>query len=335
MDVINTVDIFLPIQWFADAVTYDMLGIASGSYLGDAVNFFIYDMIKIGLLLLVINYVMAITRYYFPMEKARDILAKRRWFGLDYLFAAVLGVVTPFCSCSSIPLFIGFMRVRIPLGVTFAFLISSPLINEASLYLFPAIFGLKVTLLYNVLGVVLAMVGGFLIQKMNLEKYIEQSFLNAPNVNGAANTEDNGKKPKLKELMKYWWADGWLITRQVLPYVVIGVGIGAVIHGFVPASLVEEYLSAKTWWSVPIAVIVGAPLYANSIGVVPVIEALAIKGVPLGNLLAFMTAVVAVSLPEIIILNKILKWRLLTAFLAVTLIAAMVIGYVFNAIMWI
>ncbi|MFH1684798.1 MAG: permease [Candidatus Micrarchaeota archaeon] len=326
------VDIFLPIQWFADWVTYDLLGIGNGTYLGDGVNFFIYDLIKIGFMLVVINYLMAVIRYYFPMEKVRDILAKRRWFGLDYLFAAFLGVITPFCSCSSIPLFIGFMRVRIPIGVTFAFLISSPLINEASLYLFPAIFGLKVTLIYNVLGIILAMAGGFLIQKINLEKYIDQSLLKSPKMDDSLQTDGNGKNPGLKELAKFWWADGWIITKQVFPYVVLGVGIGALIHGFVPASLVDEYLSAKTWWSVPAAVIVGAPLYANSIGVVPVIEALALKGMPLGNLLAFMTAIVAVSLPELIILNKILKWRLLAAFLAVTLFAAMIIGYVFNAI---
>src|SRR3990167_7003928 len=170
-------DIFSPIQKLADAVTFSGLGIVRGTYLGAAVNFFIYDTIKIGLLLVVINYVMAITRYYFPMEKVRDILTKRRWFGLDYLFAALLGVITPFCSCSSIPLFIGFLSAGIPLGITFAFLISSPLVNESSLYLFPAIFGLKITVIYNLIGIGISIIGGMIIQKLNMEKYIQPEFL--------------------------------------------------------------------------------------------------------------------------------------------------------------
>src|SRR3990167_45927 len=170
-------DIFKPIQFFADIVTYQWIRIIPHSYWGDTVNFFIYDVIKIGLLLVVINYVMAITRYYFPMEKVRDILIKRRWFGLDYLFAALLGVITPFCSCSSIPLFIGFLSAGIPLGITFAFLISSPLVNEASLYLFPAIFGLKITVIYNLIGIGISIIGGMIIQKLNMEKYIQPEFL--------------------------------------------------------------------------------------------------------------------------------------------------------------
>ena len=322
------IDIFLPAQWFADFVTYGLLGIGIDTYLGSAVNFFIYDLIKIGLLLIVINYVMAVTRYYFPLEKVRDLLTKRRWFGLDYLFAALLGVVTPFCSCSSIPLFLGFLQARIPLGVTFAFLISSPLINEASLYLFPFIFGLKVAVLYNILGIGIAMLGGFLIQKLDLEKYVNMGLLKSRAAAQIGN--DGGEKTPLAKLAKYWWADGWTITRQVFPYIVLGVGIGALIHGFIPASLVQEYLSAKTWWSVPMAVVIGAPLYANSVGIVPIMEALAGKGMPLGNLLAFMTSVVVISVPELLILNKVIRWQLIAAFLAVTLAGAMIVGYVFN-----
>ena len=170
-------DIFKPIQIFSDFITYDVFRIIPHSYWGDTINFFIYDVIKIGLLLVVINYVMAIIRYYFPMEKVRNILTKRRWFGLDYLFAALLGMITPFCSCSSIPLFIGFMGAGIPLGVTFAFLISSPLINESSLYLFPAMFGMKVTIIYNILGISIAMLGGMLIQKLSVEKYVKPELL--------------------------------------------------------------------------------------------------------------------------------------------------------------
>jgi len=169
-------DIFQPIQAFADTVTYNWLNIAKDTYLASAVNFFVYDVVKIGILLVVINYIMAITRYYFPM-KVRDILTKRRWYGLDYLLAALLGVVTPFCSCSSIPLFIGFLSAGIPIGVTMAFLISSPLVNESSLYLFPAIFGLKITVLYNLVGVGISVLGGMLLGKLKMDKYIQQEVV--------------------------------------------------------------------------------------------------------------------------------------------------------------
>src|SRR3989339_1480294 len=170
-------DIFYPVQWLADKASYQWLSLGKESYLGSAANFFIYDTIKIGILLILINYLMAVIRYFFPTNKIRDILAKRRWFGLDYLFAALLGMITPFCSCSSIPLFIGFVGAGIPLGVTFAFLISSPLINESSLYLFPAMFGWKVTILYNVFGLTIAILGGMLIGRLHVEKYIKQELL--------------------------------------------------------------------------------------------------------------------------------------------------------------
>jgi uncharacterized membrane protein YraQ (UPF0718 family) len=323
-------DIFQPIKAFADFTTYDLLKLAKGSYLGEAANFFVYDIIKIGLLLLLINYIMAITRYYFPMNKVKNILSKRRWFGLDYLFAALLGVVTPFCSCSSIPLFIGFVSAGIPLGITFAFLISSPLVNEASLYLFPALFGLKVTIVYNIIGIIVSMLGGMLIQALNVEKYINRSLMKFKSREEIE--KDGEEKPKLKELLKYWWNDGWQITKQVFPYVVLGVGIGALIHGFVPVSLVEKYLSSKSWYSVIIAVIIGAPLYANSVGVIPIMEALVGKGVPIGTALAFMTAIVTVSLPEILILSKVMKWQLLALFFGITVFGIIIMGLTLNAI---
>lgn len=325
-------DIFSPIQWFSDALTYGLLGIGRESYLGSAANFFVYDVIKIGILLLVINYLMAITRYYFPLEKVRDMLTKRRWFGLDYLFAALLGVITPFCSCSSIPLFIGFVGAGIPLGVTFAFLIASPLVNESSLYLFPAMFGWNVTIIYNVAGIAVAMFGGMLIQFLRLDRYVERKLLVFKS-REQVEKEHEGTALTPNELARYWWADGWSITKQVFPYVVLGVGIGAAIHGFVPASLVEQYLSTKEWWAVPVAVLLGAPLYANSVSVIPILEALVGKGVPLGTALAFMTAIVTVSIPELLILRKVMKWPLLAAFLCITIAGIILIGYLFNAIL--
>lgn len=324
-------DIFKPIQLFANLVTYNWLGIVPHSYLGDTLNFFIYDVIKIGLLLVVINYVMAITRFYFPMEKVRDILTKRRWFGLDYLFAALLGVVTPFCSCSSIPLFIGFVGAGIPLGITFAFLISSPLVNESSLYLFPAMFGMKVTIIYNLVGIAIAIIGGILIQKLKLERYIKPELLKFKSKQ-QVEVENGGVSLPFNELLKYFWKDGMAITKSVFPYVILGVGIGALIHGFVPASLVENYLSARTFWTVPLATLLGAPLYANSVSVIPVMEALVGKGVPLGTALAFMTAIVTVSIPESMILKKVMHWQLLAWFFGITLVGIMIIGYLFNII---
>ena len=300
-------------------------------FLKAALIFFIYDTIKIGILLVLINYLMAITRYYFPTNKVRDLLTKRRWFGLDYLFAALLGVVTPFCSCSSIPLFIGFLSAGIPLGVTFAFLIASPLVNESSLILFPALFGLKTTIIYNIAGIILAVIGGMIIQKMHLEKYVNQDLLKYKS-RADVEAENGGEKVKFKKLIAYWWHDGFKITKSLFPYVIIGVGIGAIIHGFVPANFFEKYLSIKSWWTVPLATLIGVPLYANSVSVLPIIQALIGKGIPLGTALAFMTATVALSLPEALILKKAMKWQLLATFFGITTIGIMLIGYLFNNI---
>ncbi len=322
-------DLFQPVRLLADIVTHEWLQIVPHSYWGEAVNFFIYDTVKIGLLLIIINYLMAATRYYFPMERVRDILTKRRWFGLDYLFAAALGVITPFCSCSSIPLFIGFVGAGIPLGVTFAFLISSPLVNESSLYLFPAMFGMKVTIIYNLVGMTIAILGGMLIQKLNVEKYIKPELLKFKS-RRQVEAENGGAPLPLNQLLRYFFEDGMSITKNVFPYVVLGVGIGALIHGFVPATLVEKYLSTKAWWTIPLATLLGAPLYANSVSVIPVMEALVGKGVPLGTALAFMTAIVTISIPEAMILKKVMRWQLLALFLGITIVGIMTMGYLFN-----
>lgn len=322
-------DIFHPIQALADIATYNWFGITQDTYLASAVNFFIYDVVKIGILLIVINYTMAITRYYFPMEKVRDILTRRRWFGLDYLIAALLGVVTPFCSCSSIPLFIGFLSAGIPLGVTFAFLISSPLVNEASLYLFPAVFGIKLTVLYNLVGIAVAVIGGLIIQKLKMEKYVQPEFLKFKSKKQVEGEYENQKVP-FKGLIKHWTSEVTDITKKVFPYVVLGVAIGALIHGFVPEDLVAKYLSNTSWYVIPLATLMGVPLYANSVSVIPVIEALVAKGIPMGSALAFMTATVTLSIPEALILKKLMKWELLATFFGITVLGIMVIGYIFN-----
>jgi len=324
-------DIFTPIQTFADLVTYAWLGLAPNSYLSDAMNYFIYDVIKIGILLIVINYIMAITRYYLPIENIKHILTKRRWYGVDYLLAAGLGVLTPFCSCSSIPLFIGFLSAGIPLGVTITFLISSPLINEASLYLFPSVFGWNITILYNLIGMGISMAGGMLIQKMHMEKYVQSEFLKFKSKKQVERELDTENVP-MKDLIHHWTQEVREITQTIFPYVIFGVGIGAIIHGFVPERLIAYYLSQRTWYVIPLATLMGVPLYANSISIIPIIEALVEKGIPLGSALAFMTSTVALSLPEALILKRVMKWQLLTAFFGMTIVGIMIIGYFFNAV---
>lgn len=324
-------DIFHPVQVLADFVSGDIFNLAKDSYLGSAINFFVYDSIKIGLLLIVINYVMAITRYYLPIDKLKNILTRRKWYGLDYLLAAILGVITPFCSCSSIPLFIGFLSTGVPIGVTFTFLIASPLINESSLILFPAMFGMKTTIIYNLIGVVVSILGGMLIQKLHVENYVNADLLKFKS-RKEIETENEGKRLELKKLLKYFWVDGWKITKSIFPYVLLGVGIGAIIHGYIPASLIEKYLSIKAWWVVPVATLLGIPLYANSVSVIPVMEALIDKGVPLGTALAFMTATVTFSIPEALILKKAMSWKLLAIFFGITTLGIILIGYIFNII---
>lgn len=311
-------DIFYPIELLANTIS-----------LNPAINFFIYDTIKIGILLIFINYLMAITRYYFPTDKVKSILTTRRWYGLDYLLAALLGVVTPFCSCSSIPLFIGFLSAGVPLGVTFAFLIASPLVNESSLILFPALFGIKTTIIYNLLGILIAVVGGIVMQKMHLEKYINSDLLKFKN---KFQFDSNQEKISFKKLLLLWWDDGFAISKTIFPYVILGVGIGAVIHGFVPSTLIEKYLAIKSWWAVLIATLLGIPLYANSVSVIPIIEVLIGKGIPLGTALSFMTATVTLSIPEALILKKAMKWQLLAIFFGITTFGIMLIGWIFNTI---
>lgn len=324
-------DIFSPLQSFANTVTYNWFGITKQSYTAGVVNFWIYDILKISILLVIINYFMAITRYYFPMEKVRELLTNKNWFGTQYLLAAILGVVTPFCSCSSIPLFMGFLSAGIPLGITFTFLISSPLINESSLFLFPSVFGIEVTLLYNLLGIVIAITGGYFIQRMKLEKYIQPDILAFTNKSRLVQKYE-GQNIPFKEKVKLWTQEMLNITKKIYPYVLLGVTLGALIHGLVPDSLVNSVLSKSSGWSVPTAVLLGIPLYANSVSVVPIIEALVNKGVPLGTALAFMTATVTLSIPEALMLKTVLKWQLLAIFFGITTIGIVLMGYLFNAL---
>lgn len=324
-------DIFLPFQMVADVITYNFFHLVEGSFLAAAVNFWIYDLLKITALLLLINYFMAVTRFYFPMERVRDLLTRKHWYGFQYLLAALLGVITPFCSCSSIPLFMGFLSAGIPLGVTFTFLITSPLVNESSLFIFPSIFGLKITILYNIIGIGIGILGGLIIQKLKLEKYVQPEILSFTKKQQLQEKYKEKRIP-FREQIKLWTSEMWDISKKIYPYIFLGVTLGAIIHGFVPESLVVGLLANKSWLAVPLAVVLGLPLYANSVSIIPIIEALIGKGIPMGTALAFMTATVTLSIPEALMLKKLLKWQLLWFFFGITAIGIILMGYLFNLI---
>ncbi len=324
-------DIFYPVQKFADWLSFSVFHLTPKTHLGEAVNFFIYDSIKIFILLLVINYLMAIIRYYLPTEKIRDFLTKRRWYGLDYFLASLFGVITPFCSCSSIPLFIGFLSAGIPLGVTLAFLITSPLVNEASIAIFLGIFGVKTTVSYVLAGVIIGIIGGFVLGKMKLEEEIDDDLKKI--ISQSKNNKNsiyNFKKEKLIKLLPRFWQEGFDITRKVFLYVLIGVGLGALIHGYVPMGFFERYLKNSSFWAVPLAAILAVPLYSNAVGVIPIMQALVSKGVPFGTALSFMMATVGLSLPEAMILKKAMKTKLLISFFSVVTLGVILIGWIFN-----
>lgn len=323
--------IFEPLQAFADWVTYNVFSLEHGSRLAEALNFFVYDSLKILLLLLVINYVMAVIRYYLPIEKIRNFLQKRKWYGLDYVFAAMFGSITPFCSCSSIPLFVGFLGAGIPIGVTFTFLITSPLVNQAALALFIGLFGLSFTVYYVIAAMTVGVVGGLLLSRVNVQKHISSDILEM----GKAikvNANPTATQQTKQELLILWWIEGFQLTKKLIPYVLIGIGLGAAIHGFVPQNFFENTLNSGAWWTVPLATIAAVPLYSGVVGVIPIMQALVIKGVPIGTALAFMMATVGLSLPEALILKKVMTLKLLVLYFSVVTAGIITIGWIFNLV---
>ncbi len=319
-------DIFYPLQFIADKIAYNLLGLLKGSHLGDAVNFFLYDSLKILILLLIINYFMAILRHYLPVEKLRDFLASRKWYGFDYFLAAIFGTITPFCSCSSIPLFIGFLEAGIPLGVTLSFLIVSPLVNQVAVALFVGLFGWKIAILYVVSTILLGMVGGLILNKLKLEKYVADYVWKIK----GQKLEIKSKKIPVRKLLKIFWSEGLVLTKKITIYVLLGIALGAVIHGFVPTGFFEKYITVDNLLAVPIATIVAVPMYANAVGVIPIMQSLVEKGIPLGTAMAFMMAVVGLSLPEALILKRVMKMKLLVYFFGITTINIIIVGYLFN-----
>lgn len=318
------------IQQFADWLVYGVMGLDASSHLGVAVNFFFYDSIKIIILLFLISMLMGIVNAYFPIERLRNYLVTHRLYGLQYLLASLFGAITPFCSCSSIPLFIGFVKGGIPLGVTFAFLITSPLVNEVAVAMFLGSFGVGTTIVYVVSGIVLGMLGGMVLGRMNLDRYLSGWIRDIQRQSEAQADAWEAEKTSFFDRLPSIVRGSWDIVRGVLVYVLVGIGIGAAMHGFVPDGFFERYLAAGNWWSVPLAVILAVPMYANAAGIVPVIEVFVAKGVPLGTAIAFMMSVVGLSLPEATLLKKVMTWRLIGIFFGVVTVFIIISGYLFN-----
>jgi len=298
------------------------------SHLGGALQFFLYDTPKVLLLLTGIVFVMGMINSWFTPERTRALLAKRGEGGANVL-AALLGIVTPFCSCSAVPLFIGFVQAGVPLGVTFSFLISAPMVNEVALTLLFGLFGWKVALLYLGLGLSVAMVAGWIIGRLKMEAYLEEWVQQMPKVSAA----DPLQSMSLAERVDSGFSAVRQIVGKVWPYILAGIAIGAVIHGYVPEAFMASFMGKEAWWSVPLAVLMGVPMYTNAAGIIPIVQALLAKGAALGTVLAFMMAVIALSLPEMIILRKVLKPRLIATFIAVVSGGILLVGYIFNAVL--
>ena len=302
---------------------FNTLGLEKGSHLGDSLHFFIYDTLKIFILLITIIYLVTLLRSYFPIEKARDYLSGKHKL-VGHVFAAIFGVITPFCSCSAIPLFLGFLQARIPLGVTFSYLISAPLSDAVVIAMLFSIFGWKIALLYVGVGLLIAIVAGLIIGAMNLEKEV---LIEVKPLDNISYTEDG---TLFKHRIKESWDYSVDIFKKIYLYIIIGVGVGAFIHGFIPEDFISKYAGGDVWYAPIIAVIAGIPMYSNELGILPIIEVLTQKGVLIGTALSFMMAIVALSLPEAMILKRIISIKLIGIFFGVVGIAILLTGYTLN-----
>lgn len=310
----------------AHLIVFDFLAITQTSFLGKALHFFIMDVIKIFVLLIIVITIVTYIRTYFSPWRTRKLLAKRKHLG--YISAGALGVVTPFCSCSAVPMFIGFIEGGVPLGITMTFLIASPTVNEVAIALLFGLFGLKITALYIGSGLIIALLGGMIIGRLKMEGQVED-YVWKIRFDEAADEVIPSKKERIIQSL----AHTRLILSKIWIYVLIGVGVGALIHGYVPENWISQQLGGVRWWSVPLAVILGVPLYGNVGSTLPIIQALISKGIALGTALALMMSITAISLPELILLRRVLKPKLLAIFVIIMTIAIMSLGFIFNAIM--
>ena len=309
-------------------ILVDTLPVERGSHLYDALQFFLYDTPKVLLLLAGVVMVMGMVNSYFTPERTRALLSGRHE-GVGNVLAALLGIVTPFCSCSAVPLFIGFVQAGVPLGVTFSFLISAPMVNEIALALLFALFGWKIAVLYLVLGLTIAIFSGYIIGRLKMEAHLEDWVRNMPHISVTA----EGDTLTLTDRIHAGFASVREIVGKVWPYVLAGIAIGAGIHGYVPQDFMASFMGKEAWWAVPVSVLIGVPMYTNAAGIIPIVEALLAKGASLGTVLAFMMSVIALSLPEMVILRKVLKPRLIATFIAVVASGILLVGYVFNAVL--
>lgn len=315
-------------QW----LTYDLFSIDKGTPLGDSVEFFFYDTAKILLLLVLMVYVIGWLRAAMHVERVRDYLAGKGR-GIGYFLGAGFGAITPFCSCSSIPLFLGFTTARIPLGITMSFLITSPLINEIAVVLLWGLLGWKFTIIYVVVGMFAGIVGGIIMDALRAERWLQPFLLDAmKNASTREAAVEAGEAPKmgLMERHAFAYSETSSIFKKVWLWVIIGVGLGALLHGYVPQEWFTENLGAGQWWSVPVAVAIGIPLYTNVTGIIPIMESLLLKGLPLGTTLAFCMSTVAASLPEVLMLKQVMRWKFLALFLGMLLVIFTVVGWLFN-----
>ncbi|MBU2945973.1 permease [Zobellia uliginosa] len=318
------------IQNSADWFVYDVLNLDKGQHLAEALNFFIYDTTKILILLFVVIFLMGIVNSYFPIDKVKSYLSRNKLYGLEYLMASLFGVVTPFCSCSSVPLFIGFVRGGIPLGVTFAFLITSPLVNEVAIGLFVGLFGIETTIIYVISGVLLGTVSGVILQQLKLERFLTPWVKEV--LATAQRDQDTfiAEKQTLQQRLPIIWDEVLKILKGIIPYVIVGIAIGGLMHGYIPEGFFEQYMAKDNLFAVPIATILAVPMYSNASGILPVVQVLVVKGIPLGTAIAFMMGVVGLSLPEAMLLKKVMTLKLIAIFFAVVTLCIIISGYLFN-----
>lgn len=321
--------LYRTVKPLSDLATFRGLGLDPESHLGQSVAFFLYEVPKVLLLLVAVVFVVGIVRSFFTPERTRAILAGKRE-AIGNVLAALLGVVTPFCSCSAVPLFMGFVQVGIPLGVTLSFLVAAPMVNEVALVLLAGLFGWKIAALYLVTGLAIAIVSGFVLGRLRLERWVEPWVYEAMQP-GAAGYEAErlgveGRAAKGAEAVRD-------VVGKVWPYVVAGIAVGAGVHGYVPEGVLAGFMGKSAWWSVPLAVLLGVPMYSNAAGIVPVVQALLGKGAALGTVLAFMMAVIALSVPEMVILRKVLRPKLIATFAGVVATGILAVGWLFNAVL--
>jgi uncharacterized membrane protein YraQ (UPF0718 family) len=318
--------LYYNLQWLTDKLVDDVLGLTAGTHLTETLRFFIFEVPKVLMLLTLIIFFVGIIRTYFSPERTRKALEGKSLF-TGNIMAASLGIVTPFCSCSAIPLFLGFIESGIPLGVTFSFLIAAPMINEVAIVLLFGLFGWEIALIYVVTGLIIAITAGWVIGRLHLEKWVEPWVFE---LKAGAHLED--EKIALSARVKMGFEAVKEIVGKVWIYVMIGIAVGAGVHGYVPEDFMASFMGKSAWYSVPLSVLIGIPLYSNAAGIIPIVSALIEKGAALGTALAFMMSVIGLSLPEMIILRKVLKLPLIFTFIGVVGIGIMIVGFLFNYI---